>query len=61
VQRYAVFYSDLEEIMAERGLNINHATLNRWIIKYSPLIANQMRKRKKPVAKSWRMPSQTFL
>ena len=29
--RYAVLYRDLEEIMAERGINVDHATLNRWV------------------------------
>jgi hypothetical protein len=37
--RYAVSYRDLEEIMAERGVRVDHATLNRWVVKYSPLIA----------------------
>lgn len=34
--RYSVSYRDLQEIMAERGVEIDHATLNRWVIKYSP-------------------------
>ncbi len=29
--RYSVSYRDLEEIMAERGVVVDHATLNRWI------------------------------
>lgn len=37
--RYAVSYRDLEEIMAERGVAVDHATLNRWVVKFSPLIA----------------------
>jgi len=38
--RYTVSYRDLEEIMAERGVEVDHATLNRWVAKYSPLIAS---------------------
>ena len=30
--RYAVSYRDLEEIMAERGVEVDHATLNRWVV-----------------------------
>ena len=30
--RYAVSYRDLEEIMAERGVVVDHATLNRWMV-----------------------------
>ena len=37
--RYAVSYRDLEEILAERGVAVDHATLNRWVVKYLPLIA----------------------
>jgi putative transposase len=53
--RYGVSYRDAEEIMEERGVNVDHATLNRWVIKYSPLIAVNAKKRKRAVATSWRM------
>ena len=53
--RYAVSYRDLEEIMAERGVGIDHATLNRWVVKYAPLIAMEAHKRKQKTAVSWRM------
>ena len=32
--RYGVSYRDLEEIMAERGVSVDHATLNRWVVRY---------------------------
>lgn len=53
--RYAVSYRDLEEIMVERGVIVDHATLNRWVVKFAPLIAGQAHKRKDPTANSWRM------
>ncbi|MDD2660875.1 MAG: IS6 family transposase [Methylococcales bacterium] len=53
--RYGVSYRDLEEIMAERGVKVDYATLNRWVIDYSPFIAEEAKKRKRPVASSWRM------
>ena len=53
--RYAVSYSDLEEILLERGVDVDHATLNRWVVKYSPLIADQARRRKAATSKSWRV------
>lgn len=53
--RYSVSYRDLEEIMAERGVEIDHATLNRWVVKFSPLIAARAQARKKPTSISWRM------
>lgn len=53
--RYPVSYRDLEEIMQERGVDIDHATLNRWVVKFSPRIATQARLRKRPTGTSWRM------
>lgn len=53
--RYAVSYRDLEEIMAERGVEVDHATLNRWVIKYASAIAKIAQARKLPTAGSWRM------
>ncbi|KHA54068.1 Mobile element protein [Sulfitobacter geojensis] len=53
--RYAVSYRDLEEIMAERGVNVGHATLNRWVVKYAVLIAAAAQQRKSATARSWRM------
>lgn len=53
--RFAVSYRELEIIMAERGVPVDHATLNRWVVKYAPQIARRAQKRKRPVARSWRM------
>ena len=46
--RYAVSYRDLEEILAERGVAVDHAALNRWVVKYSQLIAANPQTRKRP-------------
>lgn len=53
--RYTVSYRDLEEIMAERGVRVDHATLNRWVCKYTPLLAEVARRRKRLADRSWRM------
>jgi putative transposase len=41
--------------MAERGVAVDHATLNRWVVKYSPLIACEAQRRKSATSGSWRM------
>lgn len=46
---------ELEEILAERGVAVDHATLNRWVVKFTPQIADRAQARKRPTAKSWRM------
>ena len=53
--RYSLSYREIEEIGGLRGLNIDHATLQRWVIKFMPILEGKFRKRKKPVNGSWRM------
>jgi len=53
--RYGVSYRDLEEIMEERGVKVDHSTLNRWVIQYSSSLALAAKKLKRAVATSWRM------
>jgi len=45
----------VEELMAERGVPIDHATIQRWVVKYSPLLEEAFHRRKRPVWISWRM------
>ena len=52
---YPISYRQLEEMMKERGVLVDHSTLNRWVIKYAPEIENQFRTRARPVGKSWRL------
>ncbi len=53
--RYGVSYRDLEEIMAERGVSVDHATLNRWVARYAGQVAEDARRRKQSTGRSWRM------
>ena len=52
---YPISYRQLEEMMQERGVEVDHSTLNRWVVKYVPLLNKQFRARKRPVGSSWRM------
>jgi putative transposase len=49
--RYGVSYRDLEEIMEERGVKVDHSTLNRWVIQYSSTLALAAKKLKRAVDK----------
>jgi len=46
---------NLEEMMAERGIAVDHSTVHRWVIKLVPLFEKTFRRHKRPVGKSWRM------
>ena len=53
---YALSYRDIEELASERGLKVDHSTINRWVIQYAPQLEESFRKRhKRPVGISWRM------
>ena len=52
---YPLSYRQLEELMQERGVAVDHATINRWVVKYSPQLEAAFHRRKRPVWLSWRM------
>ena len=41
--------------MKERGVEVDHSNLNRWVLKYAPALENSFRQYKRPVGDSWRM------
>jgi putative transposase len=52
---YPLSYRHVEELMEERGVPIDHATIQRWVVKYSPQLEEAFHRRKRPVRVSWRM------
>src|SRR4051794_31076276 len=46
--RYPLSYRDIEELFLERGLEVDHSTLNRWVLAYAPLIERRLRCFRKP-------------
>ena len=52
---YPLSFRHIEEMMAERGVLVDHAAVRRWSIKILPVLAVVFRRRKRPVGMSWRM------
>ena len=46
--RYPLSYRDIEELFLERGLEVDHSTLNRWVLAYAPLLERRLRAFRKP-------------
>ncbi|KMO33359.1 IS6-like element ISMpo1 family transposase [Methylobacterium aquaticum] len=46
--RYPLSYRDIEELFLERGMDVDHSTLNRWVLAYAPLIEKRLRQFRKP-------------
>lgn len=53
--RFSLSYRELEELAIIRGCRLDHATIQRWVVTFSFILDNKVRKRKKPVNGSWRM------
>jgi putative transposase len=52
---YPLSTRHVEELMLERGVHVDHSTINRWVIKYSPQLEAAFHRRKRLVWVSWRM------
>ena len=48
-------YRDLEEMLEERRVFLDHTTIFRWVIRFTPLLVAAFRSKKKPVGGRWRM------
>ena len=53
--RYALSYRDLEEMMLERGLHVDHTTIYRWVQQYAPELEKRCRPHLKVCNDSWRV------
>src|SRR5262245_18158025 len=52
---YPLSTRHVEELRLERGVHVDHSTINRWVVKYSPPLEEAFHRRKRPVWLSWRM------
>ena len=52
---FALSYRDIEEIMQERGFDVDHSTIHRWVIHYSPQLVVKFRSKKRIPADRWRL------
>jgi len=52
---YPLSYRHGEALMAEHGVRLDHATIQRWVVQYRPLLEKALHRRKRPVGVSWRL------
>ncbi len=50
---YNLSIRNLEEMMAERGISVDHATVHRWVVRYSPQLLERFNRRKRAVSGRW--------
>ena len=58
---YNLSLRNLEEMMAERGISVDHATIHRWTVHYAPLLLEQFNRRKRPVTGRWHIDETLYL
>ena len=53
--KYPLSYRNLKEMMAERGIKVDHTTIMRWVHQYSPEIEKRITRQLRPTNDSWRV------
>jgi putative transposase len=55
--RFSLNYQDIEELLSIRGVTVDHAAIQRWVYKFTPLIEKTFQKRRQQViAREWMRP-----
>src|SRR6516162_6862284 len=53
--RFTLSYRDVEDLLAERGLDISYETVRRWVLKFGPAIARRLRQRRPRPSDHWHL------
>jgi len=53
--RFALSYRDVEELLAERGVEVDHVTIYRWVQRFTPLLAEAARPCRHAVGDRWQV------
>ena len=51
--RFGLSYRDVEELLAERGVQVDHVTVFRWVQRFTPLLAEAARPCRRPMGDRW--------
>ena len=53
--RFTLSYRDVEELLAERGLDVSYETVKHWVLKFGPLFARELRRRRSRPTSQWHL------
>jgi putative transposase len=53
--RFTLSYRDVEELLAERGLDLSYETIRRWVLKFGPAFARNLRRLRPRPADTWHL------
>jgi transposase-like protein len=53
--RFTLSFGDVEDLLAERGLDVSYETMRRWVLKFGPLFARERRRRRHRPTSQWHL------
>ena len=53
--RFTLSFRDVEELLAERGIEVSYETVRRWVLKFGPLFARELRRRRPRPSSQWHL------
>src|SRR6202049_337761 len=59
--RFTLSYSDVEDLLAERGLDVSYESVRRWVLKFGPLFARELRRRRHRPTSRWHLDEMAVL
>src|SRR6201997_871855 len=59
--RFTLSFRDVEDLLAERGLDVSYETIRRWVLKFGPLFAKELRRRCHRPTAQWHLDEMAVL
>ncbi len=59
--RFTLSYRDVEELLAERGLDVSYETIRRWVLKFGTAFARRLRRRRPRPSSRWHLDEMVVL
>src|SRR5271170_287934 len=59
--RFTLSFRDVEDLLAERGLEVSYETVRRWVLKFGPLFARELRRRRHLPTSRWHLDEMAVL
>ncbi len=53
--RFTLSFRDVEDLLAERGLEVSYETIRRWVFKFGPIFARELRRRRPSPSSTWHL------
>src|SRR5271155_3887394 len=59
--RFTLSYRDVEDLLTERGLDVSYETVRRWVLKFGPVFAKELRRRRHRPTSQWHLDEKAVL